>query len=359
MFEEKLNALYEQFGYQKFRMSHFEEYDLYAQNRPFLGGGHLITFSDIDGSLKALKPDITISIIKNNDGKSEKVYYNENVYREVNGSYQEMLQVGVESVGNPDIYAQAEVIALALQSLKVFSPEYILDISDIGFLGSVLEEMELSSSVQEEIFRCFSQKNMPEIDLFVKKGILKASDREILKRLMEIYGPLEEGIAQVEALPLKQKARKELENLKMLAKVLTAFGTEAGICLDFSLVNSMDYYNGVIFQGFLKGVPYPVLSGGRYDNLPKRMGKPATGAIGFAITMELITQYLEQRKFFDADIRMRYEDSCDFARMTELVTTLRAGGKQVLCEHVGTESSMRCLKQIVYRNGMRAEEVMQ
>ena len=80
--------------------------------------GHIITFTDVDGSLKALKPDITLSIIKNNSGDSEKVYYNENVYREMGGTFKEILQVGVESVGQIDPYAEAEVIALAAKSLK-------------------------------------------------------------------------------------------------------------------------------------------------------------------------------------------------------------------------------------------------
>ena len=99
MLEERLNKLYEGYGYRKFRMSKFEEYDLYAKNKDFLKSGHIITFTDVDGSLKALKPDITLSIMKNNNGGSEKVYYNENVYRDMGGSFQEILQVGVESVG--------------------------------------------------------------------------------------------------------------------------------------------------------------------------------------------------------------------------------------------------------------------
>lgn len=64
MLEERLNGLYEQYGYRKFRMSKFEDYDLYAQNKDFLKSGHIITFTDVDGALKALKPDITLSIMK-------------------------------------------------------------------------------------------------------------------------------------------------------------------------------------------------------------------------------------------------------------------------------------------------------
>ena len=116
--QERLNRLYEQYGYRKFKMSRFEDYDLYAQNRDFLRQDRIITFTDADGALKALKPDITLSIMKSNGGDSEKVYYNENVCREVGGAFREILQVGVESVGQIDPYAEAEVIALAARSLE-------------------------------------------------------------------------------------------------------------------------------------------------------------------------------------------------------------------------------------------------
>ena len=139
MLKEQLNQLYEEYGYRKFRMSKFEDYDLYAQNKDFLKKGHIITFTDGDGSLKALKPDITLSIMKNNSGDSEKVYYNENVYRETGGTFREILQVGVESVGQIDPYAEAEVIVLAAKSLRTISEDYVLDLSDVSFVGGLLE----------------------------------------------------------------------------------------------------------------------------------------------------------------------------------------------------------------------------
>lgn len=82
-----------------------------------------------------------------------------------------------------------------------------------------------------------------------------------------------------------------------------AWGT--GVHLDFSLVNSMDYYNGVIFQGFLQNIPFPVLSGGRYDNLPRKMGKQV-GAIGFALYMGRLEPYFGREKQYDADLMLTY-----------------------------------------------------
>ncbi|MBR4845925.1 MAG: ATP phosphoribosyltransferase regulatory subunit, partial [Bacteroidaceae bacterium] len=79
-----LRELYETYGYAPYKMSKFEEYDLYVRNKDFLISDGIITFTDTDGKLMALKPDVTLSIIKNSKdrpGCVRKVYYNENVYR--------------------------------------------------------------------------------------------------------------------------------------------------------------------------------------------------------------------------------------------------------------------------------------
>ncbi|MBQ8402083.1 MAG: hypothetical protein IJX14_09150, partial [Clostridia bacterium] len=77
-----MRALYESFGYTKYKMSKFEDYDLYRDNKRFLPKGEIITFSGRDGRLMALTPDVTLSIVKNaRDGEQIREYYNENVYR--------------------------------------------------------------------------------------------------------------------------------------------------------------------------------------------------------------------------------------------------------------------------------------
>ena len=61
----KLRSLYKSFGYSKYKMSKFEEYDFYVRNKDFLVSDNIITFTDTDCRLMALKPDVTLSIIKN------------------------------------------------------------------------------------------------------------------------------------------------------------------------------------------------------------------------------------------------------------------------------------------------------
>ena len=84
--ELELRALYRGRGYTKYKMGKFEEYDLYAENKSFLVSDSIITFTGSGGKLLALKPDVTLSIVKSTkDGELSKEFYSENVYRAQDG----------------------------------------------------------------------------------------------------------------------------------------------------------------------------------------------------------------------------------------------------------------------------------
>ena len=136
-----LRGLYESYGYSQYKMSKFEEYDLYVKNKDFLISDSVITFTDRGGKLMALKPDVTLSILKNGKdapGQVQKVYYNENVYRVSGESFKEIMQVGLECIGDTDSYCLYETLMLAAKSLETISDEYVLDISHLGIISAVL-----------------------------------------------------------------------------------------------------------------------------------------------------------------------------------------------------------------------------
>ena len=133
----QLRELYRRHGYTLYRMSKFEEYDLYVRNKSFLVSEHILTFTDTDGRLMALKPDVTLSIVKNSPdapGATQKVCYNETVYRTspAAAGYREIMQAGLECIGDLDAYTAGEVLALADESLALISGDHLLDISHMG-----------------------------------------------------------------------------------------------------------------------------------------------------------------------------------------------------------------------------------
>lgn len=325
--EDKLNRLFESFGYRRFRMSKFEEYDLYASNKDFLMSSQLITFTDLDGSLLALKPDITLSIIKSTN-EARKVYYNEMVYRPRDHHYREIPQAGIECIGKLDSYQEAEVIALAARSLSVIDDNYILRLTDVSFVRALLTGTGIPRRYQNFIIQAMDQKNADYIKSLVKDGILSRKTGSDLVRLIDLYLPLKKGVKEVRTFIRNPECLAMLDHLDEVAGVLAGFGVLDHIRLDFSLVNSMDYYNGLIFQGALSSIPTAVLSGGRYDRLVEKMNKPYS-AIGFALYMDVVEGRRLSSRHYDGDILVRYSEKDRPANVSPVINALADRGNKV------------------------------
>ncbi|SFG29808.1 ATP phosphoribosyltransferase regulatory subunit [Oribacterium sp. WCC10] len=325
----EFNDLYERYGYRQFKMTKFEPYDLYADNRDFLKSNQLITFTDLDGSLLALKPDVTLSIIKSNLGGEEKVYYNETVYRPKDNRYHEIPQSGIECIGRIDSYSEAEVIALAAKSLKLVSERYVIRVSDAAFLKQMFETMGLSEKTEEEAVKLFSMKSAAGFDDLVKQGKLTEASAVTLKGMVDLYKPFKEGVKELKKYAISNVSAKMVAHLSELASILDSFGVLDSIYLDFSLVNSMDYYNGLIFQGAVADIPFTVLSGGRYDKLPEKMGRDV-GAIGFALYLDTVENYLKKVREYDVDYLITYDGDSDTpAKVAAVVETFNRAGSKV------------------------------
>lgn len=129
-----LRRLFADNGYRRYRMSKFEEYDLYARHKGFLVSDNVITFNDTNGRLLALKPDVTLSIIKNCEDRPEttqRLYYNESVYRVSKGtnSFKEISQSGVECIGKVELQDIADMLLLAARSLSMLSDDWSLNVN--------------------------------------------------------------------------------------------------------------------------------------------------------------------------------------------------------------------------------------
>ena len=125
-----------------------------------------------------------------------------------------------------------------------------------------------------------------------------------LEALASLYGGLEETLEQAKALCCNAKMEQAVAELEGILRCLKIGGNEKNVNLDFSIVNDMDYYTGVIFQGFINGVPAGILSGGRYDNLLHKMGKDAD-AIGFAVYLDLLERFETTEKEYDVVLLLK------------------------------------------------------
>ena len=289
-----LRALYKSAGYAMFRMSKFEEYDFYARNKDFLVSNNIITFTDTDGRLMALKPDVTLSIIKSSDASVEapvKVYYNENVYRISRGtkSFKEINQAGIECIGDVDDTNIAQVISLAARSLGVISENYVLELSNLDVVSSILNAYFMSDAARVELMRLLGEKNYFGVREICEREGLSDEASEIVGNLVSLYGPAGAVKDKLSAFSVNEAAKAEIDRLIFVIETLEAEGLADKICVDFSVMNDMNYYNGFAFRGFIEGIPTGILSGGQYDKLMSKMHK-SSGGIGFAVYLDELSK---------------------------------------------------------------------
>ena len=342
----KLRSLYKSHGYSQFRMSKFEPYDLYANNKDFLVSDSVITFTDTDGALLALKPDVTLSIVKNHrpiPGSVQKTYYNETVYRTDRSGqgYKEIMQTGLECVGDLDETAIIEVILLALQTLTSISGDFVLDISHMGILEEILSPLHAEPAQRAQLLACIEEKN--EDALLSLPFAIPDKTKQQLLALLRVYGPL--GAALEECAILQEL--DSYKQLLRLSEVLAGLNCSTRVNLDFSILGSRNYYNGFLFRGYVAQVPVSVISGGQYDRLMKKMGKSAKG-IGFAVYLNHLEQYLSLDVSADYDTILLY-DTTDTIKVLAAADALRKQGKQVLVSTQLPENSAQEI--LILKNG--------
>lgn len=333
-----LRRLYEGYGYRQFRMNRFEEYDFYAPYRDYLAGGQVLTFTDLNGRLMALRPDVTLSIVKKARGgaAAEKLYYAESVYRPSRGGgFGEGFQIGIECIGRIGAYTTLETVMLAVMSLEAISPRYVLDVSHTGFVSGLLGGLDVDAALKAALRRCIEEKNAHGIAQLAGDR-LGPHDAQRLIRACRIQGPLGEVLGEAQALADNGPMRQAVQALAALAASLAAVGGERAVRLDFSICSDAKYYSGLMLRGYIDGVPTAVLSGGRYDPLLRRMGKPGE-AIGFAVYLGELLRYLAPDAATDAGETLAYAQDADPAAVFARVRARAERGERVLAVPMAKE----------------------
>lgn len=293
-YEEKiifrLRALYESYGYRRYKMDKFEEYDFYAKNKDFLPDEGMITFTDTGGKLMALKPDVTLSVVRNAAGMKgglKKIHYNENVYR-ISGDtrhYREIMQSGIECIGEITKAQISEAVCLAAKSLLEITPDSVLDVADMGVIGAVPGFSSLDASAAEAAVACFASKNPHGLSDIR----MPSETADVLSKLIKLRCKADDAETEFEKMTDDAGFARAAERFVRIMKTLPDDAKKT-VRADFSAVGGTKYYSGVTMKGYVKGIPGCVLSGGSYDGLMKRFD-PDLGAIGFAVYLDRLERF--------------------------------------------------------------------
>lgn len=305
--ENTLVELFKSCGYSEIITPGLEFYDVFNLNSRYFPQENLYKLTDSKGRLIVVRPDITIPIARVVATRLRdamlplKLFYNQTVYRTepaLKGRSDEIVQTGIELIGSQLKMADLEVISTAVTALKSFGMEFSLEIGNIGIFKELVNKLEVTDNVKENIRCLIETKNFPALnDLLDSLG--NNSVIYALKKLPALFGG-EEVFEKAEEIMPDENIKKMLEDLRdIYHDVSRLCGDEGSITVDLGLVNETDYYTDLIIKGYLQGYGDEVLSGGRYDKLISEFGYDVP-AIGFAVNVNAVAKLIEKNGIIPA-----------------------------------------------------------
>ena len=332
-----IRKMYDSYGYKKISLPSFEEYDLYNENKDFIDRNVLTVISP-NGKLLALRPDITLSVAKkvskDQSLKYSKIYYQENTYNlKKYVGYEEDEQLGIELIGKGSTFLDFEIINLAVKSLDIINKKSMIVLSHAGFISSAFENFDLEYEIKEQILDCINRKNSHDIQKILKRNEhISENVKKLIYKIPELSGNLENIEKELLKYEINDNTKKILSELKQLNSLLMKFYKKSKIVFDFSVVKNLNYYNGIILQGYIEGFPNVILTGGRYDKLFEKFGVD-TGAVGFAILTDGLKGYYKDTDKKDFEVLIAYDNS-DFEKLVEIVNDFQKKGLRVRTENI-------------------------
>ena len=302
--EEKLRRMFHLSGYDEIDTPLFEYLDLFEGETASIEQEQMYKFFEPGSRIMVLRPDITMPIARIAATKMRnlplplRLSYIGNVYRydgQMQNGQKEIAQAGIELLGSQKPEADAEVIALAIESLLDLGlTEFQIDIGQVEFFKGLVEEAGLDEADAETLRHLTHQKNTLALEMKMKELDISAETRNNLLQLPMLFGN-GEVLQAAKALTQNKRCVKAMENINQVYQMLKNFGMSRYIAIDLGMVQSLNYYTGIIFQGMTRNMGYPICGGGRYDTLISEYGMdlPATG---FALEIKRILIALERQK---------------------------------------------------------------
>lgn len=303
--QEMIHENFTKFGYEDIETPTFEFFDVFGREIGTTPSKELYKFFDKEGNTLVLRPDFTPSI-----GRCAAKYFMEqsvpvrlsymgNTFTNTSnlqGKLKEATQMGVELIGDAGIMADAEMVHLAVSSLKAAGlKEFQVSIGEIGFFKGICEEAMLDEDTELELREFISNKNyFGAEELLLNNQNLKPEKIESFLKITELFGSfdvLEEALELVH----NKRSKRAILRLQQMYELLQMYGDEKYVSVDLGMVSKYHYYTGLIFKGYTYGVGDAVVTGGRYDGLLSYFGKDAA-SIGFVINVDGLMQALASRK---------------------------------------------------------------
>lgn len=306
---DTLSKRFTTYGYKRIKTSAFEQYDLYSKVKSSINQLEMIKVIDYTGEVLVLRPDITIPVTQElahtigNLSNELRYYYVQEVFRQPFEQNEKIgrTQAGIEYFCESSPEADAEVIALACHTMKDLGfGDIKIEIGHAGFFNELVKNLPLKPRQISQLKTLIQAKNVVEIGPFLRNLDIDEAVKQAIEQIPFLYGNPADVSEKAKQISLTSEMQETIDYLMDVYSILKMYGLEQYLVVDMGLINHMDYYSGIIFQGYVGRFGKPVLMGGRYDQLGNEFGA-ALPAIGFACEVESLVKVAA-----DSDLASRY-----------------------------------------------------
>lgn len=337
----RIHAEMKRFGYEDISTPTFEFFDVFSKSISSTSAKELYKFFDEEGNTLVLRSDFTPSVARCvskyflENAKQIRLCYSGNTFSNtlrLQGKLRENTQLGAELMNDSSVYADAEIIALMIQSIRDSGLEnFQVSIGEADYFKGICDEAGIDADAEAEIREQILVKNYFAAEKIMIDRNLPEKYRDMLLRVSEFTGSVD-SLDGAAAIVHNERSLKAIERLKTLYKVIEKYHVEKYISFDLSMLSKFNYYTGVIFKAYTYGVGDAIATGGRYDNLLEHFGKDAP-AIGFMIIVDDLMKALYRQKVQIAEeegaVEISYSDNTYADALNEALK-LRASGKKAV-----------------------------
>ena len=297
--EDAAMSVFESWSYEEVITPSVDYYDLFEQGMGPAEAQRGFRFTDSDGRLLALRPDVTSSVARvaatllADRPRPLRFCYAAPVFRQQPQSHaewrRENTQLGCELIGAGGKQADLEVLRLAAEILTRLNLQssYCITINNVEFFNGVAAELNLDRPAREQFRRLIDTREAAELERFLKHN------GRAFSQLTQLTGK-RDVIQAARRLIDNERSVAALDSLEELWIEIESLGLQDSFEIDLGDVPNLDYYTGLSLKIFVHGAGASVGRGGRYDGLTGNFGR-AEPAVGFVLNLDALTEVVGRR----------------------------------------------------------------
>ena len=295
--QDCIHNVINKYGYSDIQTPSFEFFDIFNKERGSVASNYMFKLFDREGNTLVLRPDMTPSIARcaakyfENDLDPIRLCYAGNTFvnnSRYQGRLKEVTQVGCELINDNSITADVEMVATLVESiLSTGLTEFQVEIGHVGFFKGLVEEAGLDEESALELRQVIRDKNIFRVGELIEEG------NDSFYMLPQLFGGVE-ILDKAKTITQNETALNAIKHLEEVFELLKVYGFDKYVTVDLGMLSELDYYTGIIFQGYTYDVGEPIAGGGRYDKLIGQFGNDKA-SIGFCITIDILHQALKRQ----------------------------------------------------------------